>query len=149
MSNLPSPPSSLAATVVLESNTIGEAPLRDQQNLPIPVTSHPSTSALYVSQPGATNSSGLIRGSVRESEGADLLLTLAERERAVAAREARMQQWEKTQKEREEKTEININVNSESKEEDKAPRARSTQSNLPLIFAFSPAGQPHVPARPL
>jgi hypothetical protein len=145
MSNLPPSPSSLAATIVLENNPIGEAPLRGQPNLPLSVISHPSTSALHASQPGAANSSGLISGSVRESEGADLLLTLAERERAVAAREVRMQQWEKTQKEREEKTEININVNSESKE-DRAPR--STQSNLPLIFAFSPAGQSHVPVPP-
>jgi hypothetical protein len=149
MSSLPPPtPSSLAATVVLENNTIGEASLRDQPllGLPLPVTSHPSTSEFYVSQLGGTNSSGLMGGSVRESEGADLLLTLAERERSVAAREERMQQWEQTQKEREEKSEINVNVNSESKEENRVPRP--TQSNLPLIFAFSPAGQSHVPVPP-
>jgi len=73
MSNLPPHPSSLAATVVLENNPIGEASLRGQPNLPLPVVSHPSTSALHASQPGAANSSGLISGSVRESEGADLL----------------------------------------------------------------------------
>jgi hypothetical protein len=146
MSNPPPPPSSLAATVVLhQNNPVGQALPAAEPNLPLPVVSNPPSSALYAPLPGAANNRGLMGGSVRESEGVDLLASLAERERAVAARELAMQQWERSHKEREEKIGVNLPVNSEGKEESIARPVQFAESNLPLIFSFSPAAPTNLP----